>query len=682
MSGQQTVSPAPAARKPTELVSLGAACHCGGASNESAGADAPVVALVGAPNTGKSTLFNALTGARVTMGNWPGTTVEVSRGVWRSTAETAVCDCADCDCAAGQGRLELTLVDLPGAYSLDPQSPDEALTHDLLLSVPGDDRPDLCVVLADASRLSHSLYLVSQLREYALKIVVALTMNDIAAKQDIKVDQSALEQALGVPVVAIDPRQRKGLGPLAEKVRLGLSAPLPNARPSHADPGDAQALDEERFCWIAAAVEAGTNGNGAQRPSFSDRIDRWVLAPFLGPLIFLALMWLVFQLTTTIAAPLQDFLDGLFTGPITDGVLSLFAAVGLSGSWVEGLLVKGLIAGVGMLLTFVPLMALMFILLAILEDSGYMARAAVVVDRMMRAIGLPGKAFLPLIVGFGCNVPAISATRILPDARQRVLTSLLVPFTSCTARLTVFVMIGVTFFGQYAGTAVFAMYLVSIHLVVLCGFLLRRTLWRDMPHDPLIIDLPPYQRPTLRLTASVTWLRLSGFLQTAGGIIVATVCGVWLLQSIPVYSAAGFGEVDPADSAYGVVAQAITPVFEPTGFASWETTSTMVVGFVAKEAVISAWAQTYALDEPSDESEPGSLGEKVFAAFDESSGGHPYPAAVAFMVFLLAYTPCVATLASQWREIGAKWTLFGVAMQLATAYALAVAVFQVGRNFW
>jgi ferrous iron transport protein B len=640
-----------------------------------------VVALVGAPNTGKSTLFNALTGARVTMGNWPGTTVEVSRGVWRTTSATAVCDCAECDCAEKEWKLDITLVDLPGAYSLDPHSPDEALTRDLLLQVPGDGRPDLCVVLADSSRLSHSLYLVSQLREHALKIVVALTMNDIAARRDVKVDVVALERALGVPVVAIDPRQRKGLGPLAEAVRSGLAAPLPDARPVGADPDDPDGLDEERFCWIAEAVEAGTDGHGAQHPSFSDRIDRWALAPFLGPVIFLALMWLVFQITTTVAAPMQDFLDELFTGPITDGTLALFSAVGLSGSWVEGLVVRGLIAGVGMLLTFVPLMTLMFILLAILEDSGYMARAAVVVDRMMRAIGLPGKAFLPLIVGFGCNVPAISATRILPDSRQRVLTALLVPFTACTARLTVFVMVGVTFFGQYAGTAVFVMYLVSIHLVVLCGFLLRRTLWRDMPYDPLVIDLPPYQRPTLRLTASVTWLRLSGFLQTAGGIIVATVCGVWLLQSIPVTSDAAFGAVDTADSAYGVVAQAITPVFGPTGFASWETTSTMVVGFVAKEAVISAWAQTYALDEPA-EGEAGDLGARVFADFNESSGGHPYPAALAFMVFLLAYTPCVATLASQWREIGAKWTLFGVVMQLAAAYVLAVAVFQVGRLFW
>jgi ferrous iron transport protein B len=513
-------------------------------------------------------------------------------------------------------------------------------------------------------------------------VVVALTMLDIADKRDIKVDADALEHALGVPVVGIDPRRRQGLAPLAAKVRELLAEPVPAPRESSADPADSLARDEERFGWIAQAVRAGTSGEGHARPSLSDRVDRVVLAPVLGPLIFLGVMWVIFQVTTTIAAPLQEFLDWLFSGPITQAAQGGFAGLGLSGSWLEGLVVDGLIAGVGMLLTFVPLMTLMFILLALLEDSGYMARAAVVVDRMMRAIGLPGRACLPWIGGFGCNVPAISATRILPNARQRVLTSLLVPFTSCTARLTVFVMIGTTFFGQFAGTAVFVMYLVSIHLVVLCGIVLRRTLWRGMPAEPLVIDLPPYQRPTLKLTASVTWLRLSGFLQTASGIIVATICAVWLLQSIPVHGDAGFGEVEVADSAYGVAAQAITPIFVPAGFGNWETTSTMVVGFVAKEAVISSWAQTYHLDEPDSEDEPGTLGDRVFADFTESSGGHPYPAAIAFMIFLLAYTPCVATLAAQWREIGGKWTLFGVAMQLVVAWTLAVVVFQIGRLLW
>lgn len=335
-----------------------------------------------------------------------------------------------------------------------------------------------------------------------------------------------------------------------------------------------------------------------------------------------------------------------------------------------------------MVLTFVPLMALMFVLLALLEDSGYLARAAVVTDRLMRAIGLPGKAFLPLVVGFGCNVPAISATRILGDSRQRLLTVLLVPFTSCTARLTVFVLLGTVFFGQWAGTVVFAMYVASILLVVGVGLLLRRTLWRTMGAEPLVIDLPPYQLPTLRLTATVAWSRLAGFLRTASGIIVITVCAVWLLQSVPAHGNAAFGEVEVENSVYGVAAQAITPAFAPAGFAQWQTTSALVVGFVAKEAVISSRAQTYALDEPEEGGDPGSLGQRILADFTESSGGHPIPAALAFMVFLMAYTPCVATLAAQWREIGGRWTLFGIALQLAVAWGLAVLVFQVGSLWW
>lgn len=668
----------------TRPPSIKATCHSGGML-ASAGPGAPVVALVGSPNTGKSTLFNALTGARVTMGNWPGTTVEVSRGVWRTDGPPctccgeATCTCEGCGCFAG--RVDITLVDLPGAYSLEPESPDEALTRELLVEGPEAERPDVCVLLADASRLSQSLFLASQVREHGLRVVIALTMLDVAAKHGVTLDLERLSETVGAPVVGIDPRRRNGLEALSEAVRDALRRPAPAPRPRDLAGDDPLEVDDDRFNWVAAAIEVAVVEPGRAGRTFSDKVDRWLTAPVIGPLIFLAVMWLVFQVTTVVAAPLQDGLDTLISGPISEGTSLLLAAIGLGGGWVEGLLVDGLIAGVGSLLTFVPLMALMFVLLALLEDSGYLARAAVVTDRVMRAIGLPGRAFLPLIVGYGCNVPAVSATRVLPVAGQRVLTALLVPFTACTARLAVFVMVGVAFFGPNAGTVVFAMYLASVVIIILTGLLLRHTLWRNQPIEPLVIDLPAYQVPTLRLTASVTWVRLKGFLQTASGIIVVTVAAVWLLQAIPVQGSGGFADTPVEDSAYGVAARAITPVFQPTGFAKWETTSALVVGFVAKEAVISSWAQTHAVDEP-EEGEAGALGDRLVADFTESSGGHPGPAALAFLVFMMSYTACVATIATQWREIGPRWTMFGIALQLAVAWTLAVVVFQVGRLFW
>ena len=655
-----------------------ACCEYNGTGAEGA----PIVALAGAPNVGKSTLFNGLTGLRATTGNWPGTTVDVGRGVWRFKAGDKVCACESCDGGCADDTVtEFTLIDLPGAYSLDPLSPDEELTRTLLLEAPASERPDVTVVAVDAAHLARSLYLVAQLREASCRVVVALTMTDVARQAGREIDSYALADALGCPVVVVDPRHRVGLDNLTRAVREALARPAPTARAVGAWSDDLE-REDERFAWIESAAASGTTRTGEERVSRSDKIDRVATHPVLGPLLFLGVMWVVFQITTTVAAPLQDWLDGFFTGPVSDGARGLLGLIGLGGSWVEGLLVDGLIAGVGMLLTFVPLMALMFVLLALLEDSGYMARAAVVTDRLMRRIGLPGKAFLPLVVGFGCNVPAISATRILGDPRQRILTSLLVPFTSCTARLTVYVMIGTIFFGRGAGTVVFVMYLASIALVIGVGLVLRKTLWRAMGAEPLVLDLPPYQVPTARLTAAVSWTRLRGFLRTASGIIVVTVCAVWLLQSIPTQAGERFGEVPVQDSAYGVAAQGIAPVFEPAGFGQWQTASALVVGFVAKEAVISSWAQTYAVEEPAEGEDPGDFGTAIMAAFEDSSHGHPLPAVAAFLVFLMAYTPCVATIAAQKREIGWTWTLFGVAMQLVVAWVAAVAVFQIGRLFW
>ena len=658
-----------AKRSGASPLAVAPSCHdCAGASPAPEGS--PVIALVGAPNSGKSTLFNALTGAKAQMGNWPGTTVEVSRGAWKA------------------GDVTYDVIDFPGAYSLDAMSPDEELTREMLINREEEERPDLVIVAVDATAPARGLYLFAEIAEHPYRMVVALTKTDVAAAQGVDVDAGAMQEALGVPVVDVDPRRRAGV----EDVRVAVAGAMTGcARVIRAGAGvgadeDVDAADEARFAFIDRVVAASTTDRG-QKPTWSDRIDRVALNPFAGPLLFLGVMWLVFQITTTVAAPLQDGLEGLITGPISDWARSAMETIGLGGPIPTGLVVDGLIGGVGMVLTFAPLMALMFLCLAVLEDSGYMARAAVVTDRVMRAIGLPGKAFIPLIVGFGCNVPAISATRVLGNPRHRILTSLLIPFTSCSARLTVYVMLAAVFFPGSAGTVVFAMYVISIGLIVLTGLVLRHTLWRTMPSEPLVIDLPGYQLPMPRLALSVMWARLKGFLKTAGGIIVVTVVAVWALMSVPVVPGHAFGsdELPPRDSAYGAVSEAVSPVFAPAGFGSWSLTGTLLTGFVAKEAVISTWAQTYAVEDVTDadaeEQRTSPLADNIRADFERTSGGHGLAAVWAFMIFLLAYTPCVATLAAQKREIGLKWTLFGLATQLFGAWLLAVAVFQVLKVF-
>ena len=532
----------------------------------------PVLALVGAPNSGKSTLFNALTGAKVQTGNWPGTSVEVSRGLWSAQPEA------------------FDIIDLPGAYSLDPMSPDEEFTRDMLVECPPCERPDVVVVLVDATAPARGLNLAFQIAEYPYRVVIGVTKEDVAKQQGISIDTSALSRAVGMPVVSVNGRRRENLDALEGAVAKAMQTEPQTIRPN-AD------LDQ-RFADLDAAEKAAVSRTDVGEP-LSQRVDRVVLHPVLGPILFLAVMWAVFFITTTVAGPLQDDLEAFITGPVSDAVRSL-----LPDHWLlSGLLVDGLIGGVGMVLTFAPLLALMFLCLAVLEDSGYMARAAVVTDRVMRAIGLPGKAFIPIVVGYGCNVPAISATRVLGDVRHRILTCLLIPFTSCSARLIVFMMLAQVFFPAHAGSAVFGMYVLSIALVVLVGLALRRTVWRAMPAEALVIDLPAYQLPTFGLTLSVMWVRLKGFLHTAGGIIVATVVVIWLLMSIPVTGGHSFNEgaVPPEDSAYGAVSKVMSPVFAPAGFDSWSLTGPLVTGFVAKETLISTWAQTYAVEDVTDD---------------------------------------------------------------------------------
>ncbi|MBN9327500.1 MAG: ferrous iron transporter B, partial [Cellulomonas sp.] len=451
----------------------------------------------------------------------------------------------------------------------------------------------------------------------------------------------------------------------------------------------------------AAAADGARSGAaaGAVR-TWSDRVDAWLLRPWVGVPVLLAVMWGLFQLATTAAAPLMDGVNHLVVGWF-GGLLRGW--LGGAPPWVGGFVVDGLLAGVATVLSFAPLMALMFVAVALLEDSGYLARAAFVADRAMRALGLDGRAVLPLVVGFGCNVAALSATRTLPHARQRLLSGLLIPFTSCTARLTVYLMLAGAFFPGHAGLAVLAMYLLSALLVIGIGLLLRRTAFRDLRREPFVLALPAYQRPRLRAIATSAWVRVRAFVTKAGTIIVITLSAVWVLMAIPATSGYSVAQVPVADSVYGRVAAGIAPVFGPAGFADWHASSALMTGFVAKEVVVGSMAQTYAVQGPTggaasttassgtsssgasssgvpSATSGGSLGTQLRATFDRTSGGAPQSAAFAFMVFVLAYTPCLATVAEQRRLFGSRWTAVSVGSSLVIAWLLAVAAFQLGSR--
>ncbi len=607
-----------------------------------------VVALLGNPNVGKSTLFNAVTGARQRVVNAPGTTVEVARGTWRAAGE------------------RLDVVDLPGTYSLVARSPDEQLAADTI----ADDGTALAVVVVDCTALGRGLLLTGQAARSGRAAVVALTMIDVASARGVVVDPERLSDELGVPVVPVDPRTGRGLADLGRVVAAGVRSP----RFVVGAPDDDDAL----FDWVARVQDALDHRPAESHVrTRSDRIDALLLHPWIGVPVFLAAMWAMFELATAVAAPLMDWVDQAVNGWAADALRSVLPSSGTF-AWVQGLLVDGVLAGVGTVLSFAPLMGLMFVALALLEDSGYLARAAFVADRAMRAIGLDGRAVLPLVVGFGCNLPALAATRTLPHARQRLLTGLLVPFTSCTARLTVYILLASVFFPAHAGTAIFCMYVASIALVVLGGLALRRTLFRDVVREPFVLALPAYQRPRLSAILLSAWVRVRAFVVKAGRIIVATLTVVWVLMAVPVAGSSAFGDVPVEDSAYGRMAQGVAPVLAPAGFGSWQAAAALTTGFVAKEVVVGSFAQSFAVDEPDDPAAPGDLGSRMRATFDETSGGHGAAAAAAFMVFVLAYSPCLATVAEQRRLFGWRWTAFAVGAGLVIAWVGAVLVFRLG----
>ncbi len=648
-------------------------CHHGaGGGHSVTGETARRVVFVGNPNVGKSTLFNVLLGAGARVMNAPGTTVLVERGRLDMTGKPGVPD-------RSAGIWDI--LDTPGTFSLLPQSPDERVAAQAAAGIDGMDAPDALVAVLDATNLVRSLYFLAGVLELGRPVVVALSMNDLARRQGDDIDPAALSRALD------------GTDRLLAAVATSFDGtPMPEGlhrMPVSGGEDLARMVREgadRRFDWAAGIIDRlGLNHTG--HDTVSDRIDRVLLNPWLGVPVFLAVMYLVFQATTTLAGPLQNWFDVTVRGWLTDGVdtVMLWFGPNAADSWVHGLIVDGLLDGVITVATFIPPMGIMFIMLSLLEDCGYLARAAFVMDRLMRALGLDGRAFLPIVVGFGCNLPGLAATRTLTDSRQRVMVGMLVPFASCSARLSVYLVLAYAFFQSTAGAVVFLMYVVSIVLILAIGVLLRHTVFRDLTPEPFAMVLPPYQWPKALALGRSVLIRLWGFLRGASSIIISVIIALWLLASIPATAAAGgFGHVeDVHDSVYGVVADAVAPVFTPAGFGDWHASAALITGFVAKEVVVGSMSQSYSISGTDDQSEQqqgqGALGQKLRESFDRSSHGHGRAAAIAFLLFVLAYTPCLATVAELKRQFGRRVAAGSVALGLAVAYVLAVVAFQLLR---
>lgn len=688
-------------------------CHPGGqptpVAESTSSHRAATIFLVGNPNVGKSTLFNALTGGKQTVINAPGTTVEVATGYWR--------------------RVGARLLDLPGTYSLVAQSPDEQMVVDTLAAAPGsfphqvEDASaelgmDLVVCVLDATAITRSLYLLAQVARTGHPLVAVLTHQDVAQKDGTEPNPHALEEVLGIPVIALDPRAKESVKDFEKFIAEALpTKPRPRGiYPDPAAPGYNQAaatkaktrgranLDKglpgeaeqaaELFSWVdQVEKQLGRAEKRSNQLSRSDKIDQVLLHPVFGVAVFFALMWLLFKVAGEWIGPIQDFLDALVssTAPgavsLANVITAALGAVGLQNTWVEGLLVGGLASGLGVVASFVPLMFTIFLMISVLEDSGYMARAAFLGDRLMRLIGLDGRVILPLIMGFGCNLPALAAVRTLPNARQRLVTILITPYTSCAARLTIYLMIARIFFPNHTGTVVFALYLLSVLMVVLGALLLKPFFTKGEVQAPLMLVLPPYGNPRILGTLRSAWLRSWAFVKGAGKIIVGMTMVVWLMGAVP--TSPGYSFADPGlpmqDSLYGRAAQSLEPVFAPTGFGEWHLTGALLTGFVAKETVISSIVVSYNMDESSagdaedGGADLGELPDLVRGSFEESAGDLAPLAAFAFLVFVLTYTPCMATVAEQARQVGGKITTIALVSQLVVAWLLATGIYQFGK---
>ncbi len=659
------------------------------------------VALVGNPNGGKTTLFNALTGARQSVGNWPGVTVERKSGEF--TAE----------------NINVEIIDLPGTYSLtslaDATSIDEGITCDFI----NKNEADIFINVIDASQLERHLYLTTQLREKGVPIILALNMIDIARARHIQIDLKALSQRLGCAVIAISANRGEGLQALRTAIvqqAHHINKPLQLTYPTsiiqavqemmslqaiswsaaiHLLEGDVLAekqanptvlqavltqqkkiqleqledvdilIAETRYQFIQTILETCVQKNVAQHAHWTTRIDRVVLNRMLGIPVFFAVMYCLFVFAIDIGGFFQQYFDAASNRVFVDGLGSALQYL-QAPNWLIVLLANGVGKGISTVVTFIPVIGAMFIFLAFLEDSGYMARAAFVVDRVMRALGLPGKAFVPMIVGFGCNVPAVMAARTLPHMRDRILTILMTPFMSCGARLAIYAVFAAAFFPHGGQNIVFALYLIGVLMAIFTGFLLQKTVLRGEP-APLVMELPAYHFPHFKSVMLHAWQRLRSFVFRAGKLIVPICMLIGALNSFNLDGTmnAGLGDTH---SLLSVVGQWMTPVFAPMGIHAdnWPATVGLVTGVLAKEVVVGTLNTLYTQMGHGVTDVYGMMALK----FDGQIG------AFAYLLFVLLYFPCVSTMAVMLREMHRGWTVFSAVWMMGAAYGVAVLFYQ------
>jgi len=675
------------------------------------------IALIGNPNAGKTTLFNRLTGSHQKVGNWPGVTVEQKVGTF------------------ALGDQQIQLVDLPGIYSLEQEylGLDEKIALDFLRA--GD--VDLVINILDATILERNLVLTQQLVEENVPMVIALNMLDVAEQQGVKIDIDTLRENLGIDVYPIVASRAEGVEALSQKLEAyltdlksdpdasksnGASTNLATGGAADTDrlsPDDELTAPEKLIRRYHRSTQL-VNGAVEVSPVFdslTERIDRWVLNKWLGIPFFLFMMYLMFTVAVNVGAVFIDFFDILFAAVFVDGFRWLLESAAFP-QWTIVLLADGLGGGIQLVATFIPVIGLLFLCLSVLEDSGYMSRAAFVVDSLMSKLGLPGSAFVPLIVGFGCNVPAVMASRTLGRDSDRLMTIAMAPFMSCGARLTVYALFAAAFFQSNGQNVVFGLYLLGILLAVITGFIFRRQIFG---HEitPSFQEMPAYHIPVLRNILITTWFRLKSFVFRAGKTIVLVVIALSFLNSIS--TDGSFGNEDSEASALSTIGKKITPIFAPIGVQedNWPATVGLFTGIFAKEAVVGTLDALYTAADK-DDSTPDimqSAQEAVMSIVNNGAdllGGLADPlglgvanigdvsiaaqeqgvqsstltnmaalfgsqlAAFSYLVFILLYAPCVAVLGAITKEAGWRWMVLIFTWTTTVAYVSASNIYQLG----